>query len=176
MPARITRRGQAAVAAAAVAAALSFGSAATAAAAASCPTDQGAKAQVAALVAQLHDDVPSRSARASTRLALVRSLHALRGEHATTKAERTNLGRQISALARTLHDANSLVERKAIITSIHALQAQKRAAMTAAQSARIKADNAALQKAVVAKLDTKAERRAITSRFRKIHESFTCTG
>lgn len=175
MSARITTRGLAAAAAAALAGALSFGSAAPAAAAASCPTDHGAKAQVAALVAQLHEDVPSRSARANTRLALVRSLHALRGEHATTKAERTNLGRQISALAKTMHTAKTLVERKAIITSIHALQAQKRATMTAAQTAKITADNAALQKAVVAKLDSKAERTAITSQFRKIHQSFTCT-
>lgn len=176
MFARTPRHGKEAAAAAVLAAALSFGIAGPASAAASCPTDRGAKAQVAALVAQLRVAVPSRSARANTRRALVQSMHALRGENAKTKTERASLGRQISALAKTLHTATSLVERKAIIAAIHALQAQKqRGPLTKAQGAHLKADDAALEKAVVAKLDNKAESKAITARFRKIHESFTCT-
>ncbi|MGZ4614752.1 MAG: hypothetical protein ACXV4A_04260, partial [Actinomycetes bacterium] len=158
MSTRITTRGKAAAAVAVLAATLSFANVGPAAAAASCPTDQGAKTQVAALVAQLHDVIHSRSARANTRLALVQSRHALRDEHATTTAKRANLGRQISALAKTLHTAKTREERKAIITAIHALQAQKqRGPVTDAQRAQLKADNAALQKAVVAKLDTKAQ-------------------
>lgn len=172
-----TPHGKEIAAAAVLVAALSFGSAGPASAAASCPTDHGAMAQVAVLVAQLHDVVHSHKARAATRHALVRSMHALQGEQATTTAERANLGGQISALAKTLHSATSLVERKAIIASIHALQAQKQhGPMSHAERAQLKADNAALRKAVVAKLDNKAEIKAITAQFRKIHESFTCTG
>ena len=36
--------------------------------------------------------------------------------------------------------------------------------------------HAALEKAVLSKVDNKAEIKAITAQFRKIHESFTCTG
>jgi hypothetical protein len=176
MFARTSKHGKEAAAAAVLVAAMSFGFAGPATAAASCPTDKGAKAQVAVLVAQLHDVVHSHRARAATRHALVRSMHALRGEEATTKAERVNLGQQISALAKTLQTAPGLVERKAIITSIHALQAEKRqGAMTHAKHAQLKANNAALEEAVLAKADNKAEIKAITAQFRKIHESFTCT-
>ena len=158
-------------------AALSFGSAGSASATASCPTNHGAKAQVAALVAQLHEAVPSHSARAATKRALVRSLQAMRGKQAKTKAERVNLGQQISALAKTLQTATTLVERKAIIASIHALQAEKKAGkLTKAERAQIKADNKALKRAVVAKLHTNTEIKAITAQFRLIHHSFTCTG
>ncbi len=177
MFARPTNHGKEAAAAAVLTVALSFGITGPASAAASCPTDQGAKAQVAALVAQLHDIVPSHSARAATRVALVQSLHALRDEDVATKADRVNFGQQISALAKTLHAAPGLVERKAIIAAIHALQAQKaHGPLTAKQLAQITADDAALEKVVVAKADTKAQRRAISEQFRKIHESFTCTG
>lgn len=177
MFARPRKHGTAAAVVAVIAAALAFSSAGPASAAASCPTEQGARAQVAALVAQLHDVVPSRSARAATRVALVHSLHALRDTTAPTPAERANLGRQISALARTLHTAPGLVERKAIIASIHALQAQKKARgpLTDAQRAQVTADDAALERAIVARADTRAQRRAITAQFRTIHESFTCT-
>jgi hypothetical protein len=104
-------------------------------------------------------------------------MHAMRGEGATSRAERVTLRQQICALAKTLHTATNLVERKAIITSIHALQAEKsKGSLTKAERAQIKADNAALRKAVVAKLDTNAEIKAITAQFRLIHNSFTCTG
>jgi hypothetical protein len=103
-------------------------------------------------------------------------MHALREKNAKTKVERANLGKQISALAKTLHDATNLVERKAIIAAIHALQAQKqRGPLTKAERVQLKADNAALRKAVLAKAHTNAEIKAITAQFRKIHESFTCT-
>jgi len=177
MFARAPEHGKEAAAAMVLVAAMSFGFAGPASATASCPTDHGAKAQVAVLVAQLHDVVQSQKARAATRHALVRSMHALRGEGAKTKADRVNLGQQISALAKTLHDAPGLVERKAIVASIHALQAQKQhGPMTHAERAQLKADNAALEKAVLSKVDNKAEIKAITAQFRKIHESFTCTG
>jgi len=176
MFARTSKHGKEAAAAAVLAAAMAFGIAGPASAAASCPTDQGAKAQVSALVAQLHEIVPSHNARAATRVALVQSLHALRDTSAPTKAERVNFGRQISALAKTLHTAPGLVERKAIIAAIHALQAQKaRGPLTDKQGAQVTADVAALEKVVVAKADTKAQRKSITEQFRKIHESFTCT-
>jgi hypothetical protein len=176
MFARTPKHGKEAAAAAVLAAALSFGISGPATAAASCPTDQGAKAQVAALVVQLHDVIPSHKARAATRVALVQSLHAVRDEDGATKADRANFGQQISALAKTLHTAPGLVERKAIIVAIHALQAQKaHGRLTAKQLARITADNAALEEVVVAKADTKTQRKAITAQFRKIHETFTCT-
>jgi hypothetical protein len=177
MFARSPKHGKEAAAAVLLVAALSFGGAGSASAAASCPTNQGAKAQVAALVAQLHEAVPSHSARAAIKRALVQSRQAMRGKEAQTKSERVNLGQQISALAKTLHTATTLVERKAIIASIHALQAEKKAGkLTKAERAQIKADNKALKKAVVAKLDTSAEIKAITAQFRLIHKSFTCTG
>jgi hypothetical protein len=176
MFAHTPKHGKEAAAAAVLAAALSFGIAGPASAATSCPTDQGATAHVSALVAQLHEVVPSHSARAATRVALVQSLHALRRANTPTKAERANFGQQISALAKTLHTAPGLVERKAIIAAIHALQAQKaHGPLTEKKLAQITADGAALEKVVVAKADTKAQRKAITEQFRKIHESFTCT-
>ena len=177
MFARRPNHGKEAAAAVLLVAALSFGGAGSASATASCPTIHGAKAQVAALVAQLHEAVPSHGARAATRRALVQSLQAMRGKEAKTKAERVNLGQQISALANTLHNATSLVERKAIIASIHALHAEKKAGqLTKAERVQIKADNKALQRAVVAKLHTNVEIKAITAQFRLIHHSFTCTG
>jgi len=176
MFARTTKHGKEAAVVAVIAAALAFTSAGPATAAASCPTERGAKTQVAALVAQLHAVVPSHSARAATRVALVHSLHALRDTGTTTKADRANFGQQISALAKTLHAAPGLVERKAIIASIHALQALKaHGPSTDEQRAQITADDAALEKVVVAKADTKAQKRAITAQFRLIHKSFTCT-
>lgn len=169
-----TRRAQAAFAAAALVGGICLGTVTQAAAAASCPTEKGAKEQVAVLVAQLHD--VSRGDRAQVRHALIRSVQTLRGKDATTKTERVTLGRQISALARTLHTADTLVARKAIITSIHALQAQKKAGRTTtAQTARLERDNAHLEKAAVSTATTRAEKKAITRQFRHIHESFTCT-
>jgi hypothetical protein len=177
MFARSPKHGKEAAAAVLLVAALSFGSAGSASATASCPTNHGAKAQVAALVAQLHEAIPSHGARAATKRALILSMHAMRGQDAKTKAERVNLGQQISALAKTLHTATTLVERKAIIASIHALQAEKKAGkLTKAERAQIKADNKALKQAVIAKLHTNAEIKAITAQFRLIHHSFTCTG
>jgi hypothetical protein len=176
MFARTAKHGKETAAAAVLAAAMALGIAGPASATASCPTDHGAKAQVSALVTHLHDIVPSHQARAATRVALLQSLRALRGTSAPTKAERVNLGRQISALAKTLHTAPGLIERKAIVAAIHALQAQKaRGPLTDEQRAQITADAAALEKVVVAKADTRAQRKAITEQFRKIHESFTCT-
>jgi hypothetical protein len=176
MFARTTKHGKEAAVVAVIAAALAFASAGPASAAASCPTDKGAKTQVAALVAQLHDVVPSHNARAATRVALVHSLHALRDTSTPTKADRVNFGKQISALAKTLHTAPGLVERKAIIASIHALQAQKaHGPLTAHQRTQITADDAALEKVIVAKADTRAQQKAITAQFRLIHKTFTCT-
>jgi hypothetical protein len=177
MFARMPKHGKEAAAAVLLMAALSVGSAGSASAAASCPTNQGAKAQVAALVAQLHEAIPSRSVRGATGRALVRSMQAMRGKEATTRLERVTLGQQISALATTLRTTTNLVERKALITSIHALQAEKaRGPLTTAERTQIKADNRALQRAVVARLHTSAEITAITAQFRLIHQSFTCTG
>lgn len=148
---------------------------ASAATAASCPTQAQVKAQVAALVTQLRSDVPSVTTRAALRAALLESRRALRGAKAKTPAQRRGLGRQISALAKQLGDVHTAVHRRAILTQIHALQEQKeRGGLTAAERARLKADNAALRKAVVAKLDNAAEIRSITSKFRAIHRSFTC--
>lgn len=176
MLARTAKHSKEAAAAVVLVTALAFGAAGPASAATSCPTDHGAKAQVAALVAALHDAVPSASARAQTRRALVASLNALREENAQTKAERANLGQQISALAKTLHNATSTIERNAIIASIHALQAQKQQGpLTEAQRAQLKSDNAALEKAVITQLDNPTEIKAITAQFRAIHASFTCS-
>ena len=176
MFARTPKHGREAAAAAVLVAAMAVGIASPASAAASCPTDQGAKAQVSALVAQLYDVVPSHKARVATRVALVQSVHALRDTSAPTKSERANFGQQISALAKTLHTAPGLVERKEIIAAIHALQAQKaRGPVTGKQRAQITADAAALEKVIVAKADTKAQQKSITEQFRKIHLSFTCT-
>lgn len=47
--------------------------------------------------------------------------------------------------------------------------------MTVHQRAQITADDAALEKAALAKADTKARKKTITAQFRTIHESFTCT-
>lgn len=174
MLARPARTLQAVAAVGALTSALCLGSVSPASADASCPTEQGAKAQVAALVAQLHDI--NASERTAVQQALVRSLQTMRGREASTKAERVNLGKQISALAKTLHDADSLVARKAIITSIHALQDQKKAGrLTGEQRAQLVADNTKLEQAVTATADTRAQRKAITTQFRHIHESFTCT-
>jgi hypothetical protein len=169
---RLSRRTVSAATTLAVTAALAVGAAGPATARA-CPTEQGARTQVAALVAQLHD--LSGRERADVRRALVTSLHTERGAHASAPDERAGLGQAISALARTLRDADTQVERAAIVTSIHALQAQKRAAhATARQLRQLRSDNAALQRAVLAVTDTRAERRAITASFRHVHESFTC--
>ncbi len=176
MFARPTKHGKEAAVVAVIAAALAFSSAGPASAAASCPTEKGAKTQVAALVASLDDVVPSHSARAATRVALVHSLHALRDTTAPTKADRANFGQQISALAKTLHAAPGPVEHAAIIAAMHTLQAQKaHGPLTDQQAAQITADDTALETAIVAKADTKAQKKAITAQFRTIHESFTCT-
>lgn len=147
----------------------------TAAAAESCPTTAQVQARVAALVAQLRSDVPSTTTRKAIAKALLESRRALRGHKARTPAQRAAFGQAIAALARQLGDASTAEQRRAILTQIHALQEQKeRGRLTATERARLKADNAALVAAVVAKLDNAAEVRSVTGKFRKIHLSFTC--
>ncbi len=147
----------------------------TAAGAATCPAREATKAQVAALVDQLRADVPSMDARQALRAALLEAAKTARGAQADTPAERAALGKQVSALARTLSDAETAVERKAIVAQIVSLRQQRQGAgRTAEEKATLKAAVDALRTAVVRTLDTTEERRAVTSQFRAINHAVSC--
>lgn len=158
------------------AAAIALPVAATAPAdAARCVSGAEVRNQVSRFVRDLRDDVTSRAARDAVRGAFVESVRAARGVKARTPTERKGLGEQISALARQLADAQSLVERKALIAEIHALQEQKRAdRVTRRDLARLRADVTGVRRALVAAVDTKAEGRQVAAFAHELMAQFTC--
>gem|GEM_PF-5647519 len=143
--------------------------------AAGCGSDAEIGQQVATFVQGLRDDVRSTDARAAVRGAFVESVKAARGEKAQTPAERRGLGEEISALARQLRDAPGLVERKALIAQIHALQEQKRQDRVSPSDVReLKADLRAVKRAVVARTDTPREDRQVAAFVRGLIAQLDC--
>lgn len=143
--------------------------------AARCVSGEEIRQQVATFVHDLRDDVRSADARAAVRGAFVESVKAARGAKAETPAERRALGEQISALTRQLEDAPGLVERKALIAQIHALQEQKREGRASAGDLReLEADVRAVKRAIAAKVDTPSEGRQVAAFVRDLIGQFDC--
>jgi hypothetical protein len=143
--------------------------------AARCVSGAEVRDQVSAFVQTLRDDVKSQDARTAVKGALVESVKTARGAKADSAEERQILGEEISALAKQLEDAPGLVERKALIAEIHALQEQKRAdRLTRADVKEIKTDLRSLKRAIVAKTDHVAEGRAVADFFHALMDQFNC--
>jgi cell pole-organizing protein PopZ len=143
--------------------------------AARCVSGEEIRQQVATFVHSLRDDVRSADARAAVRGTAVASVQAARGAKAQSPAERRALGEQISALAKQLQDAPGLVERKALIAQIHALQEQKRQDRVSAKDIRgLEADLRAVKRAVTAKVDTPKEGRQVAAFVHGLIEQFDC--
>ena len=143
--------------------------------AARCVSGEEIRQQVATFVHGLRDDVRSPAARAAVRRAFAESVEAARGAKARTAEERRGLGEQISALAKQLEDAPGLVERKALIAAIHALQEQKRQdRVSAGDVAELEAKVRAVKRAIAAKVDTPREGRQVAAFVHDLLEQFDC--
>jgi len=143
--------------------------------AARCLSGTEVRQQVATFVHGLRDDVKASDARVAARGAFVESVEAARGVKAETPEERRGLGEQISALARQLRNAPGLVERKALIAEIHALQEQKRQDHVSASDVReLKSDVKAVKRAIIAKVDTRAEGRQVAAFVHDLMDQFSC--
>lgn len=143
--------------------------------AARCVSGAEVRQQVATFVHGLRDDVKSSAARVAVRGAFVQSVRAARGVKAQTPQERQALGDEISALAKQLKAATNVVERKALIAEIRALQEQKQKGhVTASDVREIKADVAAVKRAIIAKVDTQAEGQQVAAFVHNLMAQFDC--
>jgi hypothetical protein len=147
----------------------------TSASAARCVSGADVRQQVSTFVHSLRDDVKAPSTRDAVRAASIETVRAARGVKADTAAERTALGAEISALARQLQGATSLVERRAILAQIHALQEQKRAGRVSSRDLTVfRADIQGLKRAIVAKTDTPAEGKQVANFAHALMAQFNC--
>jgi hypothetical protein len=143
--------------------------------AARCVSGTEVRQQVATFVHGLREDVKASDARLAVRGAFVESVKATRGVKAETPEERRALGEQISALAKQLRDAPGLVERKALIAEIHALQQQKRQDRVSASDVQeLVSDVKAVKRAIVAKVDTRAEGRQVAAFVHDLMGQLSC--
>ena len=143
--------------------------------AARCVSGAEVRTQVSAFVHSLRDDVTSPDARTAVRGAFVESVKAARGVKADTAEKRKGLGQEISVLATQLKDAPGLVERKALIAQIHALQEQKRAdEVTVEDVEAIAADLRKVRRAIVAKTDTGGEGQQVREFVHALMAQFDC--
>ena len=140
--------------------------------AARCLSGADVRGKVAAFVHSLRDDVASASARRET---LVTSLRTARGAQADTAEERSELGPQIAALAKQLKDTSNVVERKALVEQIHALQIQKRADGVSGEDVKtLHADAHALAHAIKTKTDTEREDNQVAAFVHALMAQFAC--
>lgn len=131
---------------------------------------------VSAFVADIRDDVKSDRARGATRKALVQSMRTFRGEQAQTRAERRELGQQISALARQQRHTNNAVEKRALATAVLALVEQReRGRLTAGERKEMRGSIARLERAVKNRADNAGERAEIATAIRQIVQQYTCS-
>lgn len=143
--------------------------------AAPCVSGAEVRQKVATFVQSLRDDDTSAAARAALRSAFVESVRTARGAKADTPAERRGLGQEISALARQLRDSDDLVERKALIAEIHALQEQKRGdGVSGADVRRLANDVRAARRAIIGRVDTERERNQVSAFARTLIDQFDC--
>lgn len=143
--------------------------------AARCLSGADVRGKVAAFVHSLRDDVASASARRETKHALVTSLRTARGAQADTGEERSELGQQIAALAKQLKDTSNVVERKALVEQIHALQIQKRADGVSGEDVKtLHADAHALAHAIKTKTDTEREDNQVAAFVHALMAQFAC--
>lgn len=144
-------------------------------AAARCVSGAAVRQQVATFVHSLRDDVKSSHARTAVRGAFVQSVRAARGVQADTRQERNALGKQISALATQLKNASNLVERKALIAEIRALQEQKQPGrVTSRDVQELKMHVRAVKAAIIAKVNTSSEGRQVAAFVHHLMAQFDC--
>lgn len=140
-----------------------------------CVSGAQVRAEVHGFVEGLRDDVTSRPARSDLAAALVATLHTYRGVDADTAAERRALGEQIAALVQERRAADSRLERAALRLEIKALTEQReRGAFTATERAAIREAVDAVNNAVAAKSDTRAEGNGVAMFFRQLIAQYGC--
>jgi hypothetical protein len=143
--------------------------------AARCLSGAEIRQQVATFVHSLRDDVRSPDARVAVRGAFVQSVRAARGVKAETAAERRELGDQIAALAVQFDDAPGLVERKALVAEIHALQEQQRQDRVSRSDVReLEADVRAVKRAILTRVDTRREGQQVAAFVRDLIAQYDC--
>lgn len=144
--------------------------------AARCVSGAEVRMQVATFVHSLKDDVAPTRVRAAIRGALKETTATIHGARADTRKENRGLGKEISALASTLEDATDQVERKAIITEIHALQLQKRGnnAERNQRVATLRSDVKTLGRAIAKRTDTHAEKNQVAEFVHAFMAQFAC--
>ena len=143
--------------------------------AARCVSGAEIRKQVSTFVHSLKEEAPSTEARTALRGAFVQSVRTARGAKADTPEERKGLGEQISALATQLKDAPGLVERKALIAQIHALQEQKRAdEVTEEDVESLKSDLRKVKRALVAQAGSEAQGQQVKAFVHALMAQFDC--
>ena len=149
--------------------------AATPASAARCVSGADIRQQVSTFVHSLRDDVKSPEARSAARAAFVQSVKAARGAKADTASEKAALGQEIAALAKQLKNATNLVERKALIAEIHALQVQKRSApTTSADVQTLRTDIHRLGRSIQHRTNTAVEDKQVAGFVHNLLAQFDC--
>lgn len=143
--------------------------------AAPCASRVELREQVAALRADMRDDITSRQARSATADAVHAVIDTFRGEDADTAAERESLGKQISAALKDLRSSHNRVERKALRAEIKALREQReKGRFTRAEREQLRAGLASLQGAVLSRADNPKERRELARDFRALRAELSC--
>lgn len=143
--------------------------------AARCVSGADIRQQVSTFVHGLRDDVHSPDARSAARAAFIQSVKAARGAKAHTPSEKAALGQAIAALAKQLHSATNLVERKALIAEIHALQDQRKSVpTTAADVQTLRTDIHRLGRSIEHRTDTTAEGRQVADFVHNLLAQFNC--
>jgi hypothetical protein len=145
------------------------------ASAAPCASRAEVREQIAALRADMRDEIKSRHARSATAEAVHEVIATFRGAEADTPGERRVLGREISAALKALRESRNAVEKKALGLEVKALRQQRqRGKLTKEARAEIRAAFAALRAAVLGKANAGAERRELASDFKALREQISC--
>jgi hypothetical protein len=143
--------------------------------AAPCATRAELREQVAALRADMRDDITSRQARSATADAVHAVIETFRGEDADNAEERESLGKLISAALKELRSSENTVERKALRAEIKALREQREPGrFTAAEREQLRAALAGLRGAVLSGADNGRERRELAADFRALRAELSC--
>ena len=149
--------------------------AAAPASAARCVSGADIRQQVSTFVHSLRDDVKSPEARSSAKAAFVQSVKAARGAKADTASEKAALGQEIAALAKQLKNATNLVERKALIAEIHALQDQKKSAATTSDDVQtLRTDIHRLGRSIQHRTNTAVEDKQVADFVHNLLAQFDC--
>ena len=103
------------------------------------------------------------------------AVKAARGAKADTASEKAALGQEIATLAKQLKNATNLVERKALIAEIHALQDQKKSAATTSDDVQtLRTDIHRLGRSIQHRTNTAVEDKQVADFVHNLLAQFDC--